>query len=114
MPWLVDLKGFKCFINYDNHSQIIKLTVSTFMSQFIDVGTMVSPTVYARRSLSYLMSDMPQEAFNDASQAQLVSPIWHIASYLQAAALFALGKEDEAQAALRDASALETKRNATA
>ncbi|EOY24721.1 hypothetical protein QUC31_008914 [Theobroma cacao] len=83
-------------------------------TQFIDVGTMVSPTVYARRSLSYLMSDMPQEAFNDASQAQLVSPIWHIASYLQAAALFALGKEDEAQAALRDASALETKRNATA
>ncbi|OMO79520.1 hypothetical protein CCACVL1_13616 [Corchorus capsularis] len=83
-------------------------------TQFIDVGTMVSPTVYARRSLSYLMSDMPQEALNDALQAQVVSPVWHIASYLQAAALFALGKEDEAQAALREGSALESKKNATA
>ncbi|KAK7278367.1 hypothetical protein RJT34_23395 [Clitoria ternatea] len=36
---------------------------------FIDVGTMVSPTVYARRSLSYLMSNMPDEALNDAMQA---------------------------------------------
>ncbi|XVF10609.1 hypothetical protein REPUB_Repub07fG0197300 [Reevesia pubescens] len=71
------------------------------------------PTVYARRSLSYLMSDMPQEAVNDALQAQFVSPIWHIASYLQAAALFALGKEDEAQAALKEGSTLENKKNAT-
>ncbi|KAK9020924.1 hypothetical protein V6N11_010936 [Hibiscus sabdariffa] len=82
-------------------------------SQFIDVGTMVSPTVYARRSLSYLMNDMPQEALNDAVQAQVISPIWHIASYLQAAALLALGKEDEAQAALREVSGLESKKNAT-
>ncbi|XWS61778.1 hypothetical protein CRYUN_Cryun07bG0154900 [Craigia yunnanensis] len=82
-------------------------------TQFIDVGTMVSPTVYARRSLSYLMNDMPQEALNDAMQAQVVSPIWHIASYLQAAALFALGKEDEAQASLREGSELENKKNAT-
>ncbi|XP_022720270.1 probable serine/threonine-protein kinase At5g41260 isoform X1 [Durio zibethinus] len=82
-------------------------------TQFIDVGTMVSPTVYARRSLSYLMSDMPQEALNDALQAQAVSPMWHVASYLQAAALFAIGKEDEAQAALREGSGLENKKNAT-
>ncbi|XP_022760082.1 probable serine/threonine-protein kinase At5g41260 isoform X1 [Durio zibethinus] len=82
-------------------------------TQFIDIGTMVSPTVYARRSLSYLMSDMPQEALNDAMQAQMVSPIWHIASYLQAAALFALGKEDQAQAALREGSEHENKKNAT-
>ncbi|KAE8712878.1 putative serine/threonine-protein kinase [Hibiscus syriacus] len=82
-------------------------------SQFIDVGTMVSPTVYARRCLSYLMNDMPQEALNDAVQAQVISPIWHIASYLQTAALLALGKEDEAQAALGEASKLESKKNAT-
>ncbi|XP_022738913.1 probable serine/threonine-protein kinase At5g41260 isoform X1 [Durio zibethinus] len=82
-------------------------------TQFIDVGTMVSPTVYARRSLSYLMIDMPQEALNDALQAQAVSPVWHIASYLQAAALFALGKDDQAQAALREGSGLENKKNAT-
>ncbi|CAN1743303.1 Serine/threonine-protein kinase BSK7 [Linum perenne] len=80
-------------------------------SQFIEVGTMVSPTVYARRSLSYLMSDMPQEALNDAIQAQVISPVWHIASYLQAGALFALGKEAEAHAALKEGSILESKKN---
>nr|GLL43319.1 probable serine/threonine-protein kinase At5g41260 [Ipomoea trifida] len=82
-------------------------------SQFIDVGTMVSPTVYARRCLSYLMSDMPQEALNDAVQAQVISPIWHIASYLQAVSLFALGRENEAQIALKEGAVLEEKKNAT-
>ncbi|XP_057978317.1 serine/threonine-protein kinase BSK7-like isoform X1 [Malania oleifera] len=83
-------------------------------TQFIDVGTMISPTVYARRSLSFLMSDMPQEALKDAAQAQVISPAWHIAVNLQAAALFALGKENEAQGALKEGSILETKRNSTA
>ncbi|KAJ0048077.1 hypothetical protein Pint_15200 [Pistacia integerrima] len=83
-------------------------------SQFIDAGTMVSPTVFARRSLSYLMSDMPQEALNDALQAQVISPVWHIAAYLQAAALFALGRENEAQTALREGFIHENKRNANA
>ncbi|KAM1053123.1 hypothetical protein FF1_000634 [Malus domestica] len=46
--------------------------------QFVDVKTIVSPTTFARRSLSYLMSDMPQEAINDAMQAQVVSPVWHL------------------------------------
>ncbi|KAF5938651.1 hypothetical protein HYC85_022910 [Camellia sinensis] len=71
-------------------------------TQFIDVGTMVSPTVFARRSLSYLMNDMPLEALNDAVQAQVISPVWHIASYLQAASLFALGRENEAQIAVKE------------
>ena len=79
--------------------------------QFIDVGTMVSPTVYARRSLCYLISNMPNEALNDALQAQIISPVWYIATYLQAACLFALGREAEAQAALKEASSLETKKN---
>ncbi|KAK3012546.1 hypothetical protein RJ639_009337 [Escallonia herrerae] len=79
-------------------------------TQFIDVGTMISPTVFARRSLSHLMNDMPQEALNDAVQAQVISPIWHIASYLQAAALFGLGRENEAQIALKEGSVLEEKR----
>lgn len=83
-------------------------------TQFIDVGTMVSPTVFARRSLSYVISDMPQEALNDASQAQVISPVWHIASYLQAAALFVLGRDDEAQVALKEGCVLESKKNATA
>ncbi|CAK7335535.1 unnamed protein product [Dovyalis caffra] len=87
---------------------------SEFYSQFIDVGTMVSPTVHARRSLSYLMSDMSQEALNDALHAQAISPMWHIASYLQSAALFTLGRENEAQAALKEGSTLENKKNANA
>ncbi|KAG5563208.1 hypothetical protein RHGRI_005837 [Rhododendron griersonianum] len=80
---------------------------------FIEVGTMVSPTVFARRSLSHLSSEMPEEALNDAVQAQVISPVWHIASYLQAASLFALGRENEAQIALKEGSVLEEKRNRT-
>ncbi|XP_044494762.1 serine/threonine-protein kinase BSK3-like [Mangifera indica] len=81
-------------------------------TQFVDVGTMISPTVYARRSLCYLMSDMHQEALNDAMKAQVISPVWHIASYLQAAALAALGMENEAQVALKEGTTLEAKKNA--
>ncbi|KAG9441231.1 hypothetical protein H6P81_017085 [Aristolochia fimbriata] len=80
-------------------------------TQFIDVGTMVSPTVFARRCLSYLMSDLPQQALNDAVQAQVVSPAWPTASYLQAAALLALGMENEAREALKDGSSLESRKN---
>ncbi|KAJ6347453.1 hypothetical protein OIU76_004017 [Salix suchowensis] len=85
-----------------------------FYSQFIDVGTMVSPTIHARRSLSYLMTDLPQEALNDALQAQAISPIWHMASYLQAVALFTLGRENEAKEALKEGSTLENKKNTNA
>ena len=94
--------------------KISKLGSQFINLQFIDVGTMVSPTIHARRSLSYLMTDLPQEALNDALQAQAISPIWHIASYLQAAALLILGKENEAQAALKEGSTLEKKRNSNA
>lgn len=80
--------------------------------QFVD-GGMVSPTVLARRSLSHLMSDMPQEALEDAMQAQVISPVWHIASYLQASALYALGMENEAQEALKEGTIVEAKRDAT-
>ncbi|PKA59390.1 putative serine/threonine-protein kinase [Apostasia shenzhenica] len=82
-------------------------------TQFIVVGTMVSPTVFARRSLSYLITEKPQEALSDAMQALVVSPAWPTAFYLQAAALFALGMENEAQEALKDGSSLETKKNGT-
>lgn len=81
-------------------------------TQFID-GGMVSPTVLARRSLSHLMSDMPQEALEDAMQAQVISPVWHIAQYLQTSALFALGMENEAQEALKEGTTLESKRDGT-
>lgn len=79
--------------------------------QFIDGGTMVSPTVFARRGLSYLMSEMPNEALHDAMQALVVSPNWPTAFYLQAAALFTLGMEKDAEESLKEATNLETKRN---
>ncbi|KAJ3683942.1 hypothetical protein LUZ61_013106 [Rhynchospora tenuis] len=78
-------------------------------SQFIDNGTMISPTVFARRCLSYLMSNMLQEALGDALQAQVVSPDWPTSYYLQAAALLSLGKETEAQEPLKDGAILEAK-----
>lgn len=95
------------------HQKDFKAAIENY-TQFIDGGAMVSPTVFARRSLSYLMSDMPQEALTDAMQAQVISPVWHIASYLQSAALAAIGKENEAQAALKEGTILEAKRNETA
>ena len=101
------IRSYKLF--YQLLSKFPKLSSHFINLQFIDIGTMVSPTVHARRSLSYLLSDMPQEALNDALQAQAISPIWHIASYLQAVALFVLGREKEAQAALKEGSTLENK-----
>lgn len=80
-------------------------------TQFIDGGTMVSPTVFARRCLSYLMNDMPQEALGDAMQAQAVSPEWPSAFYLQATALFSLGMENDARETLKDGTLLEAKKN---
>lgn len=80
-------------------------------TKFIDGGTMVSPTVYARRCLSYLMSEMPQEGLGDAMQAQVVSPEWPTALYLQATCLFKLGMDNDAQETLKDGTNLEAKRN---
>lgn len=76
---------------------------------FIDGGTMISPTVFARRCLCFLMNDMPQEALGDAMQAQVISPEWPTAFYLQAAALFTLGMDNDAQETLKDGTNLETK-----
>ncbi|KAK4480991.1 hypothetical protein RD792_011859 [Penstemon davidsonii] len=80
-------------------------------THFVDGGTMVSPTVYARRCLSYLMSDMPNEALGDAMQALVVSPEWPTGFHLQAASLFSLGMENDAQDSLKEATNLEAKRN---
>ncbi|CAN1282514.1 Serine/threonine-protein kinase BSK5 [Linum perenne] len=80
-------------------------------TQFIDGGTMVSPTVFARRCLCYLVGEMPQQALGDAMQAQAVSPEWPTAFYLQAAALFNLGMDTDAQETLKDGASLEAKRH---
>ncbi|KAA8549342.1 hypothetical protein F0562_001026 [Nyssa sinensis] len=79
-------------------------------TQFIDGGTVVSPTVFARRCLCHLMNDMPQEALGDAMQAQVISPEWVTAFYLQAAALFSLGMDNDAQEILKDGASLDAKR----
>lgn len=81
------------------------------MVQFIDGGTMVSPTVYARRCLAHLMSEMAQEALGDVMHAHVVSPEWPIAFYLQAAALFSLGMDNDAQESLKEGTKFEAKRN---
>lgn len=72
---------------------------------------MVSPTVFARRCLCYLLSDMAQEALGDAMQAQVISPDWPTAFYLQAAALFGLGMNNDAQETLKDGTNLEAKKH---
>ncbi|CAK9180353.1 unnamed protein product [Ilex paraguariensis] len=79
-------------------------------SQFLDVGTMVSPTVYARRSLCHLMCDQPDAALRDAMQAQCVYPDWSTAFYMQAVALSKLDMHQDATDMLNDAGALEKKR----
>ncbi|MED6161118.1 Serine/threonine-protein kinase bsk6 [Stylosanthes scabra] len=87
------------------------LTAINCYTQFIDGGTMVSPTVYARRCLSYLMNEKGEEALADAMQAQAVSPEWPTALYLQAACLFTLGMETDAQQTLKDATNMQPKSN---
>ncbi|KAJ6736497.1 SERINE/THREONINE-PROTEIN KINASE BSK11 [Salix viminalis] len=79
-------------------------------SQFIDVGTMVSPTVYARRSLCHLLCDQPDAALRDAMQAQCVYPDWSTAFYMQAVALAKLDMHKDAADMLNDAATLEEKK----
>ncbi|XVE59353.1 hypothetical protein DITRI_Ditri05aG0039500 [Diplodiscus trichospermus] len=86
-------------------------TATECYTHFIDSGTMVSPIVLARRCLCYLMNGMPQEALGDAMQAQVISPEWPTAFYLQAAALFSLGMDNDAQETLKDGSNLEAEKH---
>ncbi|KAF3454611.1 hypothetical protein FNV43_RR05059 [Rhamnella rubrinervis] len=87
------------------------ITAIDSYTEFIDGGTMISPTVFARRCLCYLMSDMPQAALGDAMQAQVVNPEWPTAFYLQVAALKSLGMENDAQEILKDGTSLEAKKH---
>ncbi|KAK2665705.1 hypothetical protein Ddye_004279 [Dipteronia dyeriana] len=79
-------------------------------SQFINGGTMVSPTVFARRSLCYLFSDQPDAALLDAMQAQCVYPDWPIAFYMQSVALAKLNMHKDAADMLNEAAGFEEKR----
>ncbi|KAG5239190.1 hypothetical protein OIU76_015615 [Salix suchowensis] len=79
-------------------------------SQFIDVGTMVSPTVFARRSLCFLLCDQPDAALRDAMQAQCVYPDWPTAFYMQSVALAKLDMHNDAADMLNEATTLEEKK----
>ncbi|KAF8406690.1 hypothetical protein HHK36_008781 [Tetracentron sinense] len=79
-------------------------------SQFIDVGTMVSPTVFARRSLCHLLCDQPDAGLRDAMQAQNVYPDWPTAFYMQAVALAKMDMHKDAADMLNEAAGLEEKR----
>ncbi|GAB2221009.1 hypothetical protein Droror1_Dr00012171 [Drosera rotundifolia] len=78
--------------------------------KFIDVGTMISPTIYARRSLCYLMCDQPDAALRDTMQAQCVYRDWPTAFYMQSVALAKLVMQKDATDMLNEAAALEEKR----
>lgn len=86
------------------------INLGAFALQFIDSGTMASPTVYARRSLCYLMSDQPDAALRDAMQAQCINSDWPTAFYMQAVALAKLDMHKDAADMLNEASGLEEKR----
>ncbi|KAK9987585.1 hypothetical protein SO802_027824 [Lithocarpus litseifolius] len=79
-------------------------------SQFINVGIMVSPTVFARRSLCYLLCDQPDPALRDAMQAQCVNPDWPTAFYMQSVALSKLNMHKDAADMLNEATTLEEKK----
>ncbi|URE05571.1 serine threonine-protein kinase [Musa troglodytarum] len=79
-------------------------------SQFIDMGTMVSPTVCARRSLCHLMCDQHDAALRNAMQAQCIYQGWPTAFYMQAVALAKLNMQSDAIDMLQEASMLEEKR----
>ncbi|ONI00052.1 hypothetical protein PRUPE_6G065300 [Prunus persica] len=81
-----------------------------FYTEFIDHGSIESVTLFARRCLCYLMSDMAREALGDAMQALVQHPEWPTALYLQAAALKSLGLTNEAEQTLKDGSSLEVKK----
>lgn len=82
-------------------------------SQFIDIGTSVSPTVLARRSLCYLFNEQPDAALRDAMQAQIIYPDWATAFYLQAVALSKLGMHEDIADMLNTAAELEEKQQKT-
>ncbi|CAM6033584.1 unnamed protein product [Sphagnum compactum] len=79
-------------------------------SQFVDVGAFVSPTVFARRSLAYLLNDQAQAALRDARQAQYVHREWPTACYMQAAALSKLGMEEDAKDMLKEGAVHDSRR----
>ncbi|KFK29149.1 hypothetical protein AALP_AA7G095200 [Arabis alpina] len=102
--WNTRQQGDSAFRNTEWKSAIEKYT------QFIETGVMISPTVYARRSMCHLFCDQPDAALRDAMQAQCAYPDWPTAFYLQAVALAKLNMVEDSAAMLKEASFLDDKR----
>nr|KAJ0202838.1 hypothetical protein LSAT_V11C500243010 [Lactuca sativa] len=75
--------------------------------EFYTSVTKASPAVYARRCFCYLMNNIADAALRDAMHAEVLLPQWSTALFLQAAALFSLGMENDANEMLKDGSMLE-------
>ncbi|URD83963.1 serine threonine-protein kinase [Musa troglodytarum] len=84
-----------------------------YYSKLVMMMSVPSATVFARRSLSYLMNGQPELALRDAMQAQVCMPEWPTAFYLQALALSKLGMEKDAQDMLNDGAAFEVKKQSS-
>ncbi|XP_075510936.1 serine/threonine-protein kinase BSK2-like [Primulina tabacum] len=81
-----------------------------YYSKLVSLMTVPSGTVFVRRALSYLMIGQPELALRDAMQAQVCSPEWPTAFYMQALALSKLGMETDAQDMINDGAAFEAKK----
>ncbi|KAL0664394.1 hypothetical protein Bca4012_101232 [Brassica carinata] len=86
------------------------LEAADYNDDFIETGIMISPTVYARRSICHLFCDQADAALRDAMQAQCVYPNWPTALYLQAVALAKLNMLEDSGTMLKEAKILEDKR----
>lgn len=84
--------------------------VFVFCPQFVEERSLVYPSVYARRSLSYLFCDEPEKALLDGMHAQGVFPDWPTAFYLQSVALAKLDMNTDSADTLKEAALLEVKK----
>lgn len=78
--------------------------------QFIEARRIVYPSVYARRSLSYLFCNEPERALLDGMNAQELFPDWPTAFYLQSVALAKLNMNTDSADTLKEAAILEAKK----
>ncbi|KAL1188510.1 putative inactive receptor-like kinase BSK12 [Cardamine amara subsp. amara] len=97
--------GDKAFLEQD-----FKTAIECY-SKFVLARRMVYPSVYARRSLSYLFCDDPDQALLDGMRAQEVFPDWPVAFYLQSVALAKLNMNTDSADILKEAAILEAKRS---
>lgn len=95
-----------CLIKHTTRIFIFNF-VSVFYPQFVEERSMVYPSVYARRSLSYLFCDEPEKALLDGMHAQGVFPDWPTAFYLQSVALAKLNMNTDSANTLKEAALLE-------